>query len=181
MSDPPGVFLLAHLGLALVADCPPALNLTGEVRTDSWKAWGEIIFWSHKPGLSREEIGQRCAPLWRALREELVLGSVDPWYRVERFALGSGPGVQQYRPVVEVFPAEALWLIEAVLDPLDGLVSVFGQWNLEDDERASFVLDQLGRVGDSRALILLQPYLDSEVLGPAATKAARQIQLRARG
>ena len=75
------VFILAHVGSAKYLPAPGKLL---ELTTDDQKAWqyyGEIVFWLNRPGLTMEQVRERCEPLWSHLESEVPFAAVDPLVR----------------------------------------------------------------------------------------------------
>ncbi len=175
-----GVFLLAHVGLARSEGSLPVTGPMSDQDEESWRVWGEILFWLHKPGVPEAYIREVCAPCWRSLQGPLLLASIDPIFEMEKYARGriSSPSPEIYKPVEFFFPHEVRILYENALPKNRDLTSLFGLSSHWEAGRAVFLIEGLGRLGDEGSILVLRPYAESDQVGRSAIEAVRSIRGR---
>lgn len=175
-----GVFLLAHIGLALTAERlpDPGFQTNAGVDEIGWRTWGEIIFCLHKPNMQQSDVLAACAQPWKQLNGPLLLASIDPWWRMEKYLRFHNTRRHLFHPVSECFASEAKILLEKALPRSSELTSLLRPFPDSAIGRTAFVIEMLGAVGDERSVLLLRPLIDSRTLGRSAVNAIREIRLR---
>jgi hypothetical protein len=180
IDDVGGIFLLAHIGLALTAAEVPALygQMSAGAEGDAWALWGEMIFWLHRPRVSEAAIREACAPLWARLKGAELLASIDPWYRMARSRRSDNARHEGVMLIAQWFASEARALLELALPQRSKLTSVIGSFAGTNDARAIFMIDMLGFIGNERSVCLLEALIDSRGLGKSAINAIMRIRER---
>ncbi|HKH43339.1 MAG TPA: ATP-binding protein [Thermoanaerobaculia bacterium] len=173
-----GSFLLAHIGLARTAQRLPAFAVPSDQNEESWRVWGEILFWLHKPDASQASIREACASCWRKLLGPLLLASIDPLFEMERYARSRDLRGEIYHPVETAFRHELKALYEKALPRSSELTSVFRFPSHWADDRATYMIEELGRFGDEDSALVIEPHVESLVLGRSAVNAIRSIRER---
>jgi hypothetical protein len=142
----------------------------------AWETYGAILFWMHTPGLPRNEMQARCAPLWERLRTELAFEALDPLFRMEGVTWKSDSGLGGFlQKLCADFPEEFRRILEFGLNNRSKLTSVFGQFHFREDMGA-FIVRWLAIVGNRQTLKLLEPLVDSAELGLHALEAVRKLK-----
>jgi len=174
-----GNFMHGHVGCARYLDAPPRLEDLSSEDLCAWQCYGEIIFWSHKPGLASEEIADRCQPLWHRLTNELALASVDP---LKRLAHANGSDCIRSRRdaiqrVFSLFRKPIRDILKNGMKQRAQLTSIDRRLasHFVSREMTTFLVHTLGQFGDAEAVTLLLPLVDDNYHGEAAVEAIRRI------
>jgi hypothetical protein len=142
----------------------------------AWETYAAIFYWMHRPGLPKDEMRSRCAPLWERLRTELAFEAVDPLFRMEEAAWKSHPERGEFlHSLCTDFPEEIRGILEFGLNNRSRVTSIFWRFRLEKDITA-FVIRLLAVVGTRQTLKLLEPLVDSPDLGLFALEAVRKLK-----
>jgi len=176
--DLAGAFLLSHIGMAQTAESLPAFDLSPDQNEESWRTWGEILFWLHRPGVSTASAREACAPCWRKLQGPLLLASIDPLFEMERYARFHSLRGGIYNTAETTFPHELKTLHEKALPKNSELTSILGFPSHWRDDRAIFMIEELGRLGDEDSILVIEPHVESATLGRSAVNAIRCIRER---
>jgi hypothetical protein len=173
----------AHLaglrGWARIADRLPAADPEdGDMGQRAWRLVDELIF-----QLERDEPADEneTARHWRELHDRCAPAAVDVLSRVRQASAMEFFGRQATRPydrLVEAYPGQIRSLLQWGLPNRDQLVSTT-RWPTR--ELTSYMLGELGRVGDAGTVALLHGYVPDRELGPLAVKAVRTIERRLAG
>jgi len=173
-----GSFLLAHIGLARTAQRLPVFAVSSDQNEESWRVWGEILFWLHKPDASQASVREACASCWIKLLGPLLLASVDPLFEMEKYARSRDLRGEIYHPVETAFRYELKALYEKALPRNSDLTSIFRFPSDWANDRATFMIEELGRFGDEGSVLVIEPHVESPVLGRSAVNSIRSIRER---
>jgi hypothetical protein len=173
-------YFLAVMGCARFLQSPPVLKKHDTPEHVAWQLYGELIFWTSKPGLDEVEIRSRCAPLWKRLQEDVPLSAVDPLMHLNRIMLiGAFQDSHPVRDSFDRFREPLRQILERALDSRDLLSTIFSrQASRIRKEHPAFIIGTLGDVGDSSTVGLLEAFLDSPDLGRVAVEAVRKLKAR---
>jgi Nuclease-related domain len=172
----------AHLealrGWAHIADrLPGAGDRDGDVGQRAWRLVDELIFRLERDDPPSGEIA-RC---WQELHGPCASAAVDVLSMV-RQASEWGSVIhrtpQPYGRLVETYPDQIRALLRWGLQNRDQLVATM---RLPARELSSYMIGELGRVGDTGTVALLHAYVTDRELGPLAVKAIRTLERRLAG
>jgi hypothetical protein len=168
--------VVAVMGCAkFLRDPLPFVKLQTE-NDRAWETSAAILYWMHRPGLPKDEMRSRCAPLWERLRTELAFEAVDPFFRMEVAAWKPQSGRGEFlHGLCANFPEEFRAILEFGLNNRSRLTSIFGRFHLKE-EVAPFIIRWLAVVGKRQTLKLLEPLVDSPDLGLHALEAVRKLK-----
>jgi Nuclease-related domain len=171
-----GCYVLGVIGCARFLAEPTALVQPQNDVERAWQAYGGILFWLYKPGLSTPERRAAAAPSWQQLHADLPFDAVDPIMGLERVKLTSS---RESRRVIDDlcsrFPDEVRQILEFGLKNRTRLTGLLGRipWQ---KETAQFIIRWLGVVGDRGTVRVLEPIIDTADLGPYAVEAVRKLK-----
>jgi hypothetical protein len=171
----------AVAGCARFLEVPPPLHSPATEEGRAWEAYGSVLFWIERHGLSAGRRAAECAPLWKRLETDLAFESVDPLYRMERTGWVTSKGLEQpLESLCRVFPNEVRRIMEFGLQHHSRLTSIFrGAWGA--DERRRFLIRRLGDLGTPQTVRLLEPWVEDDKLGPDAVAAIRKLRAGEQG
>lgn len=173
-------YFLGVMGCARFLASPPLLKTPDTPDHLAWMLYGEIIFWTCKPGLDEAEIHTRCAEPWKRLQHEIPLSAVDPMMHLNR--ISAFDAIQERHPVQDLFDRfrePIREILEGALDSRDSLATIFSRGTSRiSKQHPAFIIATLGNVGDSSTIGLLEAFLDSPDLGPVAVEAVRKLKAR---
>jgi hypothetical protein len=169
-------YVLGVIGCArFLAEPPALLNPQSDVER-AWQAYGNILFWLYKPGLSPEQRRAAAALPWQQLQTEWPFDAVDPLMQLEDVILTWGPPA---RRVVDDLCAEFRDQVRQVLEfglkNRARLTGFFGRMPMDGYEFARMV-GRLAAVGDRRTARLLESFVETPDLGRLAVEAVRQLK-----
>jgi len=142
----------------------------------TWQAYGAILFWLYKPGLSLPERRALSAPWWERLRSEWPFDAVDPLLQLAQADRMSGQeDCRALDDLCATFPDQVRVILEFGLTNRAKLMGLFGRMPFMADELFSLI-SWLGVVGDRRTLRLLEPLVDDPDMGPPALEAVRRLK-----
>jgi hypothetical protein len=169
-------FVLGVIGCAQHLEVPPRF---AETRTDverAWQAYGIILFWVYKPGLSEDDRRAAARPWWERLRTEWPFEAVDPLLQIERADWKCRREDRRaLADLCAMFPDDVRGILEFGLTNRGRLTGLFGRMPLREEETAS-IIRWLGSVGDRQTVRLLEPLVDAPDLGPSALEAVRKLK-----
>jgi hypothetical protein len=170
-------YIAAVIGRSAFAAAPPALEAEESDDRCAWWAYGAILHWMLRPGLSEDERRSACAPLWERLLRELPFEAVDPLYRFEQI-VDARPGRERrvLKLLSDTFSDRVRRILEFGLKHRDRLTSLFRQPCFQED-RPRFIIRWLGEVGDQNTVKILEPLVDSADLGADAVKSVRILRM----
>ena len=172
-------FILAHAGSAKYLQTPAKLaDLSSDDRR-AWQYYGEIIFWLHRPGLTAEQVRERCEPLWERLESQVPFEAVDP---LMRFAHAMRMVLKrEHHPVQKLFVVFRERICRILASGLKNREHLSGidkriQTKFACRERTSFIIHTLGQVGTVDDIKLLEPLLDDRYHGRDTVGAIRRLR-----
>ena len=170
-------FVLGRIGCAKFMDYPPSLK---DIHSDDHRAWqiyGDIIFWIHKAGLSEWDMQSRCAPLWHVLQTDLRFEAVDPIMRFGQSQKMQGDGVIAINRWLTSFKEPVLQILEYGLVHRTELSTLFQRpLNHIQKDLTAFIIKELGEIGTSETIKILEPLIDSDDFGISAVQAIRRLK-----
>jgi hypothetical protein len=147
-----------------------------EHRADTWRCYGRILFWLHRPGLDPHERHAHCPP-WEQPTGPLLDAAVDPLYQLQYAAMSAiGTRTSVLGRIVGTFPAQVRTVLHHGLRAPDQLTSFFP--HPRPDDRTATVMHLLAYVGDHSSLTLLAVYRDHPAHGSTAADTIRRIKNR---
>lgn len=176
-----GQFISAHVGCAQYLERPQSLVDLGTDDLQAWQCYGEILFWLHRPGLTEQEITERCESPWQRLQRAFPLASVDPLMRLAHATMGYRPG--QDRPVQTLFLTfreRIRAILEFGLVNREHLSSIDKRFpgHFANRERTTFVVHTLGQIGNADTVQLLVPLTEHTYHGTNAVQAIRRLNAK---
>jgi hypothetical protein len=169
-------YVWAVAGCALHLDAPPAIVSPQIDAQRVWEAYGAILFWTYKPGLTVKQRKAAAESHWEILHGRWPFEAVDPLVQLGRVAFKCGTdGGNPLDDLCALFPDEVRRALEFGLRNRTRLMSLFGRIPFEP-EGPSFLIRWLGVVGNRGTLQLLEPLVDTTDLGPAALEAVRRLK-----
>jgi hypothetical protein len=171
-------FVLGIQGRATVSDKPCEYRGEDTAEHRAWDLVGQMLFWLFK--LRREEASAKIEKLWERACVEAPLALADVLYRL-RSAASMRYGNQTAQTVHEVLlnaaPSASLRVLELSLTSRGRLTSLFPFWRgNQDTDLVLFVVEALGRFGNSSTVNLLKSVVDDPQLGSAALAALKRIR-----
>ncbi|MFX0199614.1 MAG: NERD domain-containing protein [Candidatus Hodarchaeota archaeon] len=175
-------FILALVGLARHTEAPPRLRRPLRDDEAAWQAYGEILFWLHKPSITEDTMRKNCAAFWQRLLRGFIHAAVDPLMHIGEQTRGwRGTDQEWLRDPILTFPTEVRAVLEGGLKAKEKLTSLFTRYTWLEKKRDKFIIEMLGEVGDETTITLLEPLLESPELGILAVNAIRSIRTREAG
>ncbi len=180
IDDAVRAFLWATIGLAHYSDKLAHLNRPLKDDEAAWRAYGEILFWLHKPSITESEMREKCAPCWERLESLYIRAALDPLFLIEKsIRWGAEYNKLRIKNPIILFPSEVKAILVECVKIMPELTSLFNKvinWNRE--ERNKFIIEMLGKIGDEIIIPVLEPILESAELGAEAARAIRKIRER---
>jgi len=172
----PVCYVAACVGCSLFMDSPPKLKKLNSDEHWAWQYYGEIIFWVHKPGLSNDEINQRCIPLWEKL-QNIPFEAVDPLMRLKSLrgvmdAFNFNPG----KLLIDHFKEQIRNLLEFGLKNRSHLSTFFPPSFDSEKLLTQFLISQLGEIGNLNTINILEPFMESPEFGKLAVQAVKKLK-----
>ena len=172
-------FLSAIIGLAHYRDKLPYLNRPLRDDEAAWRAYGEILFWLHKPSITESNMREKCAPCWERLESLYIRAALDPLFLIEKtISWGAQYNKVRVKDPLIIFPSEVKAILEECVKIMPELTSLFKFISWRRQEHNKFIIETLGKMGDETTIPLLEPILESAELGAEAAKAIRKIRER---
>ncbi len=146
----------------------------------AWQCYGEVIFWMHRPGLTRELVEVRCDELWKRLETDLAFAAIDPLVRFGD-VLRMRWKEDDNHPVDKLFrryQSVLRRIVEFGLRNRAKLTSVDKRSGLASHqlrEQTLFMIHTLGQIGNADSIELLKPFLDDSYFDRDAVEAIRRI------
>jgi hypothetical protein len=174
-------YALAMEGSAQLMERPPQLKDCQGQDAEAWQCYGAIIFWLHRSELSRDDIAERCAPLWRRLATDLAPAAADALYWLSHPSVAvSSEGKPILPKLIGTFREELRNMLEWSLEHRQSLTSIFGHRGHGSPIRgrgglADYIINTLGHVGNVSTVELLRTYADDSILGSTAIKSIRKL------
>jgi hypothetical protein len=174
-------YALAMEGSALLMETPPQLTDCQGQDTEAWQCYGAIIFWLQRPGLSKDDITERCAPLWCRLVTDLAQAAADALYWLAHATVAASSEGRPILPkLIDAFREELRNMLEWSLKHRQSLTSIFGHRGHGSllqgrDSLADYIIGTLGYVGNVGTVELLRTYADDPILGSTAIKSIRKL------
>jgi hypothetical protein len=168
-------YVCAVWGCAQFLDEPPALSQPETDEERAWQAYGAILFWLYKPGVSIEQRPTACASWWDRLHSECAFEAVTPLLHLEHVGFGFLPkdtGVAA--DLCSACPNEIRRILEFALNNRSRVKGRFGLIPCRDDDVAG-IIRLLGVVGNRQTVKLLEPFLDTPDLGAHAVETVRRL------
>ena len=172
----------AHLeglrGWARIAGALPDPDGTdGDIGWRAWQLVDDLIF-----RLERDDpaTGEEAARRWQELRGRCAPAAVDVLFMVRRAnVLGSyaHPAAAPYERLISAYPDQVRALLQWGLPNRARLVPTIERLG-PDRDLPSYMIGELGRVGNAETVALLHAYLPDPDLGPVAVEAIRTIERR---
>jgi hypothetical protein len=178
--DATACYVLAMRGCARYLEEAPSRGQPQTGIDGAWHAYGAILFWLYKPGLSPYDRRAAATSWWGRLRSEWTLESIgvlraldDAHFKVERKGGGT------LHDLCSVFPGEVRWLLEFGLANRAMLTELLRPMFLRGDME-SWLIRWLSVVGDRGTAELLEHLVDTPDLGADALKALRKLNEKSR-
>lgn len=172
-------FLWATIGLAHYSDKLPCLNRPLRDDEAAWRAYGEIIFWLHKPSITESSMREKCAPCWERLESLYIRAALDPLFLIEKsMKWGAEYNKVTIKDPLIVFSSEVKGILAECVKIMPELTSLFKFINWRRQENNKFIIETLGKIGDETTIPLLEPILESDELGADAARTIRKIRER---
>lgn len=169
-----GCFALAMQGCALFRDTPPDLFDPANLDEIAWQAYGRIIFWLYRPGLTIAEVRDRCAPIWAHLQLEASYAAIDPLYQLAHvYRFHGNDEMDWLNRIVRLFPKELRALFEQSLAHPERVTTIYRY--TDTDELTKYMIDGLGSVGTSETADMLLIYVEHPTFGQHAIAAIQRI------
>ncbi|MFE3109048.1 hypothetical protein ACFXKJ_19315 [Kitasatospora indigofera] len=152
-------YLLGIRGCAAHLTTPPPL-LEGHdgLDADAWRCYGQIAFWMSRPGLTEEELSQRCQPLWAQLTGPLREAAVDPLHHFHHATYFTRQLDQTLLGrILDCFAEEVRDILHHGLQSPEKTTTLAPYPLIR--EAVESVIQLLARVGDQHSLELLSSYL----------------------
>jgi hypothetical protein len=172
-------FLWAMIGLAHYSDKLPNLNRPLRDDEAAWRAYGEILFWLHKPSITENNMREKCAPCWEHLECLYIRAALDPLFLIEKsIRWGAEHNKVRIKDPLIIFPSEVKAILAECVKIMPELTSLFKFISWRRQEHNKFIIETLGKIGDETTIPLLEPILESAELGADAARAIRKIRER---
>jgi hypothetical protein len=169
-------FCRAVAGCARFLEEPTPLRSPATDEGKAWEAYGAILFWLAKPGLTDDDRRMACAPHWQRLETDFAFEAVDPLFEMERAGWMSPGGMDCPLEILcRAFPIEVRRILEFGIQHHARLTGIFpGTWRVVD--RRKFLVNRLGDLGNEQSARLLEPWADDALLGRHVVEALRKIR-----
>jgi energy-coupling factor transporter ATP-binding protein EcfA2 len=172
-------FLWAIIGLAYHSDKLPHLNRPLRDDEAAWRAYGEILFWLHKPSITESDMREKCAPCWERLESLYIRAALDPLFLIEKsIRWGAEHNKVRIKDPIIIFPSEVKAILTECVKIMPELTSLFKFVSWRRQERNKFIVEMLGKIGDETTIPFLEPILESAELGAEAARAIHDIRGR---
>jgi hypothetical protein len=169
--------LIALRGWAKLADeLPPALPTGGNVGRRTWRLLDELMFALVK---ERDPSEDGLTEVWVELLGLCAAATADALANLrsaQTAEYGDSRRVPLYRLLLSTWPEQVRQAYEYALKHQDRLVATFDNGPAPD--RLRHLVADLGVVGDSGSVALLEHLVADPNLGAAAIAAVREIKLR---
>ncbi len=171
-------YVTACVGCSHFMDLPPRLKNLNSDDYFAWQTYGEIIFWVNKPDLSDDEINRRCIPLWAKLQTK-PFEAIDPLRRFKNsnFSMYSGGKGNPVEAIYSRFEEQIRDLMEFGLKNRSHLSTLFIRQKFDfEKESTQFLISQLGKIGNSKTINILEPFMESPECGLLAVQAVKKLK-----
>src|SRR5215213_9003859 len=148
------------------------------IRMRSAGGSGEKSFSGSISQMRQASVREACSSCWIKLLGPLLLASVDPLFEMEKYARSRDLRGEIYHPVETAFRYELKALYEKALPRNSDLTSIFRFPSDWANDRATFMIEELGRFGDEGSVLVIEPHVESPVLGRSAVNSIRSIRER---
>lgn len=172
----------AHLealrGWARIADrLPGPGDRDGDVGQRAWRLVDELIFRLERDDPAADEIAQ-CWQELHGLYARAAVAVLSMVRQASEFGSFVHSTPQPYGRLVETYPEQIRALLQWGLQNRDRLMPTMRQ---PARELSSYMIGELGRLGDTGTVALLHSYVPDGELGPMAVTAIRTIERRLAG
>ena|SRR5215469_5296256 len=152
-----------------------------DVDQHAWRLVGTLLFTieSLTSGNSLQSQETSQSQILDQIFEEVPFAIADVLYQIHHASLIWGtqsPSLKKF-DLARLFPKEFREIADHSLRNKEHLTSVFSTFEFGKGDRARFLIQTLGRVGDENNLELLRSLIDDPDLGNDALRAIRSIQL----
>jgi len=174
-------FLRAVVGCAKLQDREWMTSEIPDVDQHAWRLVGTLLFTieSLTSGNSLQSQETSQSQILDQIFEEVPFAIADVLYQIHHASLIWGtqsPSLKKF-DLARLFPKEFREIADHSLRNKEHLTSVFSTFEFGKGDRARFLIQTLGRVGDENNLELLRSLIDDPDLGNDALRAIRSIQL----
>jgi DNA replication protein DnaC len=172
-------YVTACVGCSHFMDWPLKLKSLTSDDYLAWQTYGEIIFWVNKPDLyNNDEINQRCNPLWEKLHA-IPFEAIDPLMRLKtlKYGMFSNQIGDPIETIYNRFREQIRKLLEFGLKNRTQLSTLFIRHQpLLKKELTSFLIFQLGEIGNLSTINILEPFIESPEFGNLAIRAVKNLK-----